>query len=71
MFEKIFNVFFYKTEKKNRLTLLSYDREIKADLKTLKKVDATAVASIKNDMFWDNRGRYYGALFTSLNGRQF
>ncbi|MBP5466460.1 MAG: hypothetical protein J6Y43_02725 [Clostridia bacterium] len=66
MFEKIFGSLFVKTAKKSNITVISAKREIKA----LKSV-STKPESVKNQAFWDNRGKAYGALFTSLNGRIF
>lgn len=68
MFEKIFGSFFVKTAKKSGLTVISEKREIKEFAGAIKKSEIKAERS---DVFWNNRGRAYGALFTSLNGRTF
>lgn len=68
MFEKIFNGFFVKTAKKNGMTVMSAKREIAAQDGAV-KIEDTKTAYDK--MFWDNRGKLYGAIFTSLNGRTF
>ena len=67
MFEKIFGSLFVKTSKKSNITVISAKREIKA----IKSVKTNKPETVKNQAFWDNRGRMYGALFTSLNGRIF
>ena len=66
MFEKIFGGLFVKTAKKSNITVISAKREIKGI-----KSAATPQARVKTQAFWDNRGRVYGAIFTSLNGRIF
>ena len=68
MFEKIFNSLFVKTAKKNGITVISEKREIKAFSGAVKKSD---LKSERSEMFWDNRGKAYGVLFASLNGRTF
>lgn len=68
MFEKIFNSLFVKTTKKNGITVISEKREIKEFVGALKKAD---LKSERSEVFWNNRGRAYGALFASLNGRTF
>lgn len=67
MFEKIFGSFFVKTAKKSNITVISAKREIK----TVKNAEINKPAKVKNQAFWDNRGKAYGAIFTSLNGRIF
>ena len=68
MFEKLFNTFFVKTVKRTGITVISAKREIKptenADI-------SRAIRAERSEEFWNNRGRAYGALFTSLNGRIF
>ena len=68
MFEKIIGGLFNKSEKKKGITVLSEKREINdmfgATEKTYNKSD-------RETAFWENRGKGYGALFTSLNGRTF
>ena len=68
MFEKIINTFFVKTERKKGLTVISAKREIRA---TESAVTGCGAKSERSEAFWNNRGRSYGALFTSLNGRIF
>ncbi len=68
MFEKIFNSLFVKTTKKNGITVISGKREIKGFVGAIKKADRKAE---RGEVFWDNRGKAYGALFASLNGRTF
>ena len=67
MFEKIFGSLFVKTAKKSNITVISAKREIKA----IKSTDINKPETVKNQAFWDNRGKAYGAIFTSLNGRIF
>lgn len=68
MFEKIFGNFFVKTAKRKGLTVISAKREIKAaETAGFER----GVKSERNELFWNNRGQAYGALFTSLNGRMF
>ena len=66
MFEKIINGLFYKIVKRKGFTVISEKREI-TDFGAIKKSDA----AVKETSFWENRGKIYGALFTSLNGRTF
>ena len=69
MFEKIFNSLFVKTSKKSSgITVMSGKRDMQMFAGAVKKSDLKAERS---DVFWNNRGRAYGALFTSLNGRSF
>ena len=68
MFEKIFGNFFVKSAKKNACTVISAKREIKP----VNEINKSSIGrKVRNDCFWDNRGKAYGALFTSLNGRIF
>lgn len=67
MFEKIFGSLFVKTAKKSNITVISAKREIKE----IKTVNANKSETLKNQAFWDNRGKVYGAIFASLNGRIF
>ena len=79
MFERIIEVFFVKTKKKSGITVISGNREIKnLDIKgysaAYKKTDAEKrkdASSLRSEIFWNNRGRAYGAIFNSLNGRLF
>ena len=79
MFEKIFGLLFVKNVRRNGCTLISAKREIKFS-RTVKSDRALAAGTLKSrapryavreDAFWDNRGKAYGAIFTSLNGRTF
>ena len=67
MFEKLFGSFFVKTAKKSGYTVISARREIKQS----GEINKISPAKKYSDDFWDNRGKVYGALFTSLNGRVF
>lgn len=66
MFEKILSGLFYRTPKKKSITVLSQKREITEKFAAIKKPDFKTFYG--ND-FWENRGKVYGALFTSLNNR--
>ena len=66
MFEKIFGNLFVKSDKKSGITVISKKREIKPAFGTVKSRDKRI---IRDDFFWENRGKSYAALFTSLNGR--
>ena len=68
MFEKIFNALFLKTEKKSGITVISAKREITALDGAVK---SSVGKSVGGDAFWESRGKIYGAIFTSLNGRTF
>ena len=68
MFEKVFARFFVKVAKKNGATVISAKREIKEIGAELKNA-TTADAVIADNAFWERRGKTYGALFLSLNGR--
>ena len=63
MFDKIFESLFVKGVKKSNVTVLSKKREIKPE--------TADMFFIKTDEYWDNRGKVFGALFSSLNGRVF
>ena len=65
MLEKLFSAIFNKNITRN-ITVLSEKREISREFGTLKRENPKA---LRDDTFWDNRGRLYGNLFNSLNGR--
>ena len=67
MFEKLFNALFSKKERSG-LTVLSEKREIGREYGTIK---CAINDGLRCDAFWNNRGRLYGTLFNSLNGREF
>ena len=67
MFEKLFNALFNKNVTRN-VTVLSEKREIGREYGALKRED---LKGLRCDAFWNNRGRLYGTLFNSLNGREF
>ena len=65
MLEKLFNAIFNKNITRN-ITVLRGKREIGREFGTLKRENRYG---LRDDTFWDNRGRLYGNLFNSLNGR--
>ena len=67
MFEKIINAFIVKTTKKSGMTVISEKREISLG----GSIKSSIKPELKPQSFWENRGRYYAALFTSINGRTF
>ena len=67
MFEKLFNALFTKKERSG-VTVLSEKRGIGREYGALKRED---LKGFRCDEFWNNRGRLYGTLFNSLNGRDF
>lgn len=66
MFEKIFNGLFYKPAKKTGITVISKKRDITENFSAIKKTDCKSVKGID---FWENRGKFYNALFKALNNR--
>lgn len=66
MFEKIFNGLFCKPARKTGITVISKKREITENFSVIKKTD---YKSVYDKDFWENRGRFYGALFKALRGR--
>ena len=66
MFERIFNGLFYKAVKAKSITVISDKREIPKNFGIIKKPDNK---SVYGKDFWENRGKFYGALFKALRGR--
>ncbi|MBO4251617.1 MAG: hypothetical protein J5911_03030 [Clostridia bacterium] len=63
MLDRIIGVFFYKTEKKRTITVLSEKREMSRDIGTIKKAEKTE----KDAAFWYEREKKYKALFSAMN----
>lgn len=66
MFERIFNGLFYNAVKAKSITVISDKREIPKNFGIIKKADNK---SVYGKDFWENRGKFYGALFKALRGR--
>lgn len=65
MLNRIICGLFYKTAKRNNITIISKKREISENFFASKKADG----KIADNEFWENRGKFYGKLFAALNGR--
>ena len=55
-----FQLFFCK--RVSSVTVLGKSKEPKVGFKTLEKIKRT----VKSDEFWNDRGRFYGAVFSAI-----
>ena len=68
MLEKLISIFFVKTERKSRAAVLSGKAE---QSKGKVKGQTPPTLYVRSEEFWNGRGKAFGAIFSSLNGREF
>ena len=66
MFEKLLSVLFFKTEPKSIVTVISAKREKPKEFGALK---SAPYGQVRDESFWNNRGKVYTELFNSLKNR--